>query len=47
MLSRYSRVRMEVKRHEIAACQRAAGQRRKDEAERQQAAVVYESMIVK
>jgi len=42
MLSRYSHVRMEAKRRatldEIAARQRAADEKRKEEAERQQAA---------
>jgi hypothetical protein len=48
ILSHYSHVRMEATRRtldEIAARQRAA-QRRKEEAERQQAAVVPESVIV-
>ena len=43
MLSRYSHVRMEAMRralHEIAARQGAADERRKVEAERQQAAAV-------
>jgi len=43
MLSRYSHRRMEAKRHaleEIAARQRAADQRRRDEGEPQQSAMV-------
>jgi hypothetical protein len=50
MLSRYSQVRMEAKRRalaEIAARQRAADEKRKEEAERQrQAVVVVESVAV-
>jgi hypothetical protein len=50
MLSRYSHVRMEVKRcglDEIAARQRAADEKRKDEAERQdQAAVAPQSAVI-
>ena len=49
MLSRYSHVRMEAKRRafdEIAARQRAADDRRKSEAERQQAAAVPQSAAV-
>jgi uncharacterized protein VirK/YbjX len=50
MLSRYSHVRMEAKRRaldEIAARQRAAYERRTEEAERQrQAAVVSQSTVV-
>jgi integrase len=49
MLSRYSHVRMEAKRRaldEIAARQRAADKRRKEEAERQQAAMVPLSAVV-
>jgi hypothetical protein len=49
-LSRYSRVRMEAKRRaldEIAARQRAAGENRKAEVERQQqAAVVRQPVLV-
>ena len=43
MLSRYSHVRMEAKRRaldEIAARQRASDEKRKEEAERQQVAMV-------
>jgi site-specific recombinase XerD len=49
MLSRYSHVRMEAKRHaldEIAARQRASDEKRKAEAERQQAAVVPLTAVV-
>jgi len=50
MLSRYSHVRMEAKRRaldEIAARQRAADIKRKDDAERQQqAAVVSQSAVI-
>ena len=49
MLSRYSHVRMEAKRRaleEIAARQRAADQKRKAEAERQQAAVAPLTAVV-
>jgi hypothetical protein len=50
MLSRYSHVRMEAKRHaldEIAARQCAADEKRKGEAEqREQAAVVSQSAVV-
>src|ERR1039458_9840304 len=47
MLSRYSHVRMEAKRRtldEIAARQRAADEKRKAQAEQQQAAVVPDSL---
>jgi integrase len=50
MLSRYSHVRMEAKRRaldEIAARQRAAQEKRSQEAERQQqAAVALESVVI-
>ena len=49
MLSRYSHVRMEAKRRaldEIAARQGAADERRKEEAEQRQAAVVSQSTLV-
>jgi len=50
MLSRYSHVRVEAKRRaldEIAACQRAADEKRKEEAERrEQGAVVSQSAVV-
>jgi regulator of PEP synthase PpsR (kinase-PPPase family) len=49
MLSRYSHVRMEAKRraiNEIAARQHAADEKRKEEAERQQAPVVSQSVVV-
>jgi hypothetical protein len=50
MLSRYSHVRMEAKRRaldEIAARQRAADEKRKDDAERrEQAAMVSQSALV-
>ena len=50
MLSRYSHVRMEAKRRAlngIAARQRAAGEKRKEEAERrEQVAVVSQSALV-
>jgi len=50
MLSRYSHVRMEAKRRaldEVAARQRAADEKRKNEAERRgQSVVVSESVIV-
>ena len=50
MLSRYSHVRMEAKRRaldEIAARQRAADEKRKDDAERrEQAAVASQSAVV-
>jgi len=50
MLSRYSHVRMEAKRRaldEIAARQRAADERRKEEAERrEQGAEVPQSVVV-
>lgn len=48
MLSRYSHVRMEAKRralNEIAVRQRTADEKRKDEAERQQATAA-ESLIL-
>ena len=49
MLSRYSHVRMEAKRRaldEIAARQGAADEKRKEEAERQQAAVASQAVVV-
>jgi hypothetical protein len=49
MLSRYSHVRMEAKRRaldEIAARQRAADEKRKQEIERQQTALVSQSLVV-
>ena len=50
MLSRYSHVRMEAKRRaldEIAARQRAADKRRKEEAERrEQGAVVLQEVVI-
>jgi Tfp pilus assembly major pilin PilA len=49
MLSRYSDVRMEAKRRaleEVAARQRAADVKRKEEAERRQAAVATQSVVV-
>jgi hypothetical protein len=49
MLSRYSHVRMEAKRRaldEIAARQIAADEKRKAEAERQQAAVVLQEVAI-
>jgi integrase len=49
MLSRYSHVRMEAKRRaldEIAARQRAADEKRKEEAERQQAAALTSQSAV-
>jgi hypothetical protein len=49
MLSRYSHVRMEAKRHaldEIAARQRAADEKRKKEAGRQQDAAVSQAALV-
>jgi hypothetical protein len=49
MLSRYSHVRMEAKRRaldEIAARQRAADEKRKAEAERQQLAMADASAVV-
>jgi integrase len=49
MLSRYSHVRMEAKRRaldEIAARQNAADERRKEEAERQQAVVVSRVAVI-
>jgi hypothetical protein len=49
MLSRYSHVRMEAKWRaldEIAARQRAADEKRQEEAERRQAAVVHQSAVV-
>jgi integrase len=49
MLSRYSHVRMEAKRRaldEIAARQRAADEKRQQEAERQQAAVVSQPAAI-
>jgi hypothetical protein len=50
MLSRYSQVHIKAKRcalDKIAARQSAVDEKRKEEAERQQAAVVPESVIVK
>jgi len=49
MLSSYSHVRMEAKRRaldEIAARQRAADEKRKEEAERQQGAVVLQAVVI-
>ena len=49
MLSRYSHVRMEAKRRaldEIAARQRAADEKRKDDAERQQQVAVASQLAV-
>ncbi len=49
MLSRYSHVRMEAKRRaldEIAARQQAADEKRKEEAERQQAAMADQVAMV-
>jgi hypothetical protein len=49
MLSRYSHVRMEAKRRaldEIATRQNAADEKRKQEAERQQVALVSQSVVV-
>jgi hypothetical protein len=49
MLSRYSHVKMEAKRRaldEIAARQRAADEKRKDEVERQQQAVASQSAVL-
>ncbi len=49
MLSRYSHVRMEAKRRaldEIAARQRAADEKRKQELERQQAVLVSQSLVI-
>ena len=49
MLSRYSHVRMEAKRRaldEIAACQRAADEKRREDAERQQQVAISQSAVV-
>ena len=49
ILSRYSHVRMEAKRRaldEIAARQRAADEKRKDEAERQEQAAVPDQPLM-